>query len=331
VTLLSENQLAGLVLGICLLGGAGCGPKLALPKAGHDAQKEAVQTGVASESIVAQTMDAATQVLVVDAAASWRSSAGSSIPGPAPSVTDTQVSFGSICDPSGRKRFKNTSGTFTVHAEAAVVPSWPLGTTIMATHRLTITFDQGPVAFTDPVSKVTAIITGGTFSSVIETTYALTATGWTLALDSEATVPGATPLQVLIEHPRRRSHTVTLSGARDAHLRLRRERGEGVDRLSSDTTIDGTGSDGVAIAAAVGVDPQRPELSFTDWHLTVDGAHRLVWNRHLHAAAHWDYVASAATRTIDALDEEIFLARDGVVSGPFNAVDLALIYSSSAN
>jgi hypothetical protein len=336
MTLITTNAVAGLVLGCCLLGSAGCGPKLAMPSVGHDRHREAIQASVASETIVTQAMDAATQALMQDATTAWTRRMGhpelAGAAAASASRTDLQVAFSSLADPDGKPRFAHTSGEFTLHAEGRSVPSWPLGATVMSSHHVTVVFDRGPVAFTDPVSKVTATITGGSYAYEVDTTCTFRADGgWSLALDSQVTVPVTAPLQARIDRPRRASRSVSISGGRAAHLRMDRQHGGDADTLAAEITYDGTAIDGATVIGAVGVDPRQPGLSFTNWDLTLDGSEHLVWNRRLHGKAHWDYGVTPTKRTVDDFTQTIFLTRDGVVTGPYGAMDLALVFRSSAN
>jgi hypothetical protein len=302
----------------------------------------AAQDANDSESGMNQTMDAAVQQLVDTATASTPNdqpgtSLAAAVAGQLDAVNlsslnavTTTATFGSMHDSAGHARYPQMNGSFTVTSTGDAVASWPTGAGTVATDTITVTFDQGPVTFTDATSGATATITGGSFTALLSSNYTYASTqNWHLTLDAKWMVAVASPLTWTVTrttggiYGTSSSHSVVLSGNRHVALDLQRQNvtsPSAVNTLIIDRTLDG-GAGGVS-----GVDPANPTQTYTNWVFTIDGSDHDVWNRFVHENVTWD-LASTPARTVNAFTEMIFITRNGTKVGPYTSLQLLTLYS----
>jgi hypothetical protein len=323
--------------GISLLALAGCGQQD--QKTGGVDQTSAVQDSSAAESGTSQSLNAATQALVDHATVSTPGDQPTSLPARAGETgymraidlssttsVDLTVHLEDIKDAGGNRKYPNLSGTLVIHADGDVVSSWPTGSDTMAHHTVTVTFDH--VTYHDPECGASATLVSGAYTYHLDSTYHYDAPeNWTAAFDAELSVDSSTPLLWTIARASSPSHTVSVFGVRDGHLRLARSNDTGTggttNRLVVDAQIDGTHGDpasSTTIDGVTGIDPAAPGDSYTDWDFTIDGTTHVVWNRRAVLHVQWDF-APSLTLSLSGSDK-VYITRDGAKAGPFTADQL---------
>jgi hypothetical protein len=296
----------------------------------------AVQDASASDALMAQTADAATAALVTIATNTGGDPVTTSLasdrePGGMARVDLARIAAVDLVQPmSGLRdslnnpRFPNCTGSIHIQSSGTAVPSWPTASSGSAGVTVTVLFDQGDVTFTDPQSGAVATISGGSYTYSLASNYTYTSLhNWVLNIDVSHVIASGTPLTVSIARTGRPTRTVSLFGARDAHLILTRvDNGGTTNTYSVDTTIDG------APDGPTNVDTTNPPLSFTNWDFTINGSSHVVWNRHAHLTYHWDFVAGGGA-ILDASSDEIFITINGSKLGPYTAAQLILAFRAS--
>lgn len=323
----------------------GCGTKeeVADPAAPLNAKTAAVQDSTAAESGMGLTLDAANDALVKHATVSDPVTMGKRSVGTweggmdkldlrSTASVDLTVQLEQVKNAAGQRKYPHLTGTLIIHAEGEVIDSWPTASNTMATHDVSVTFQD--VRYTDPRSGAVARIASGTYTYALEAIYSYTSEqNWTLELDAKQAIAVGTPLVWTISRPHHGVRSVTLHGARDAHLDLARTNttgtGGSTNRLVIDGRIDGTNADGATIDGVVGVDPLNPTNSFTNWNFLINGTDTVVWNRRANLRLQFDFESDGSVAVGLSGQEKIYITHNGTKHGPFTKDQLRNEFSCS--
>jgi hypothetical protein len=331
-------------VGLGLLALAGCGGSSGYGGGGQlSATGYAVQDSTASDALMAQSLDAANAALVVHATGTTTDPATTSLPvavarGGMASVDlarlpaiDFVANFSDLKDANSNSRFPDCSGSIHIQTSGEVVPSWPTGSGALAVFTVTVLFDQGPVTYTDPHSNAVVTISSGSYTYQLQSSYTHTSDrNWVLILESTHIIASGSPLTATVTRTGKPAHTVSLFGARDAHVTLTRvDDGGATNTYTVDGTVNGLNPDGSHVDGVNSVDGGNPTLTFTNWDFTINnGSTHVVWNRNAHLKYHWDFVAGAVL-TIDQSSEEIFITIDGTKYGPYTSAQLIALFHAT--
>jgi hypothetical protein len=328
-------------LGILAL--AGCGEQPIT----DGAPATPVQSSSAAESGTSQSLNAATQALVDHATVSTTGDQPKGIAARTAAVGETgylsrldltstasvdlDVQLEDIENAAGGRKYPNLSGHLIVHADGEVVSSWPSGTTTLAHHTVTVTYDH--VSYHDPECGATATVVSGSYTYDLVSDYHYAAPeNWTAAFDAELSIPSTTPLLWQVSRGEAPVRTVSVFGVRDGHLRYARSNdthsGGSTNRLVVDAQIDGTHGDpatSTTIDGVTGIDPAASGDSYTNWDFTVDGTDHLVWNRRAILHAQWDFAPGGASLSLSGTDK-VYITHNGTQIGPYTAGQLRVFF-----
>ncbi len=287
-----------------------------------------VQVGSDSETAVADTVDAAVEALVLAAT----SASGDAV------TTDARhdrgaltrlasgafvVRFAQVLDPGGNRRFPAISGAFSVQLTGTAVSSWPTASNQQALGSAVVTFDQGPVLYTDPANGSVTTIPGGQYTIDLASTYAYTSPGnWTITIDAALTLPAGYPFSMNVALVNEGGHSAACVGYRHLQLVETRTTATGVNSLQVVRTVDGNGLPGQPPGVAAGADPQAPSLVLTNWQCTGDATQLLTTDRISSRTISWDFTTVPATSTSSSSQDAIMLFAPTGMAGPLSSVQL---------
>lgn len=292
---------------------AGCSSSDSKISSSLSSQEIGIQSSAAGNLAVNQGIESSVDALIADATGG-DSRRGTAVGAPVVLVIDVAT----LKKPDGTAKFPNASGRFTVTADGAIVNSWPTATVTTGTATVSVDFSQpagSPLTINDPTSGIRAVISAGTISLSVASSYTYAGIGnWVLNVDTTAVVPPSLSCSLTKGGA---TTTTQLSGNRQVQTTLTRATLAAPLRstLTVRRVIKGT---------ATNPRDATETNKFTQWTTTATTAgvtDTVIWNRNADFTITYDLLG--ATATPGTTSDRIFVTYNGIVVGPYTAAQIA--------